>query len=74
MKFLRKENDSEAVADIKNLAEYLASEVKVLCAVMTSSEALKQRGQIIMNTWGKRCNKILFFSEKTGEFDECFPD
>lgn len=72
MKFLRKENDSEAVAETQNLAEFLTNEVRVLCAVMTSSEALKQRGQIIMNTWGKRCNKILFFSEKLGEIGDYF--
>jgi glycoprotein-N-acetylgalactosamine 3-beta-galactosyltransferase len=55
------------VPETVNLADYLREEVRVLCVVMTSSEALKQRGFIIMDTWGKRCNKLLFFSEKSGE-------
>lgn len=47
-----------------NLAEYLYNKERVLCIVMTSTEALTHRGHIIMDTWGKRCNKILFFSEE----------
>lgn len=46
-----------------NLAEFLYKEVRVLCAVMTNSRKLNETGHIVMDTWGKRCNKILFFSE-----------
>lgn len=47
-----------------NLADQLYTEVRVLCAVMTDSSKLNESGHIIMDTWGKRCNKILFFAEQ----------
>lgn len=55
------------VSEDLNLAEFLYSEVRVLCVVMTSDQALNDYGLIIMDTWGKRCNKLLFFSEKASE-------
>lgn len=39
---------------------------RVLCIVMTDEKTFKERGFNITDTWGKRCNKILFFSETTG--------
>lgn len=61
---LRSNNLSMKVAG--NLAEYLYKEVRVFCLVMTTAEALNEWGDIIMDSWGKRCNKILFFSNSSG--------
>jgi glycoprotein-N-acetylgalactosamine 3-beta-galactosyltransferase len=60
------ENISQEISNDTNLSEFLYYKVRVLCMVMTSSEEIDQRGHAIMDTWGKRCNKILFFSDKTG--------
>lgn len=51
-----------------NLSDYLFKTTRVLCIVMTNEEAFKAHGFNISDTWGKRCNKLLFFSETTGEF------
>lgn len=50
-----------------NLPKYLFDTTRVLCVVMTSKAAYRQRGFNITDTWGKRCNKILFFSDDVGE-------
>ncbi|XP_048576879.1 glycoprotein-N-acetylgalactosamine 3-beta-galactosyltransferase 1 [Nematostella vectensis] len=43
---------------------------KVLCWVLTSPNNLKVRGRPIKETWGKRCDVLLFMSTKD---DENFP-
>jgi glycoprotein-N-acetylgalactosamine 3-beta-galactosyltransferase len=57
------------VPDTTNLAEYLYGKVRVLCFVMTDASGLSNQGSYLMDTWGKRCNKILFFSNKPSEDD-----
>eukprot|EP00794_Sanderia_malayensis_P018857 gene18857-20757_t len=44
------------------LAKNLEKKVRVLCWVMTSPERLQTKGKAVKETWGKRCNKILFMS------------
>jgi len=46
------------------MANELAKKVRVLCWITTYSENLQKRAIHIKNTWGKRCNKLLFFSDK----------
>ena len=63
-------NVNVAKSDVTtNLADLLYSEVRVLCAVMTDSMKLNETGHIIMDTWGKRCNKIIFFAEDHPGFE-----
>lgn len=51
--------------DDDHVAEELFKSVRVLCWVMTSPENLQKKAIHVKNTWGKRCNKILFFSSVT---------
>lgn len=44
------------------LADNLFHKVKVLCWIMISPKFHRTRGVHIKNTWGKRCNKLLFMS------------
>jgi hypothetical protein len=60
---------SELNSEIADVAEYLFNKTQVLCVVMTDMNSYKDRGFNIEDTWGKRCNKIMFFSDKIGE---CF--
>lgn len=44
------------------IADFLHNEVKILCWIMISPANHKTRGVHIKNTWGRRCNKLLFMS------------
>lgn len=48
----------------KALADKLYKEVKVLCWVNTWPNNHKTRAKSVKETWGKRCNKLLFISTK----------
>lgn len=52
----------------ENVTEYVFNRTRVLCIVMTDMEAYEDRGSNIHETWGKRCNKIFFFSDAISEF------
>lgn len=58
---LIKKKISSELYDVE-LADELYDEVKVLCWVMISPEFHHTRGIHIKNTWGRRCNKLLFMS------------
>ena len=51
--------------DDKNEADRLYKNVRVLIWVMTSPKNLETKARTIKNTWGKRPNKIIFFSSET---------
>lgn len=44
------------------VAKKLYDKIKVLCWVMTSGEFHKTRAVHIRETWGRRCNKLLFMT------------
>lgn len=46
------------------LAKMLHKEVKILCWVFTHPKNHKVRSIHVKNTWGKRCNKLLFMSSE----------
>lgn len=55
------ENISESLYE-SELADVLYRDVKVLCWIMISPKFHHTRGVHIRNTWGRRCNKLLFMS------------
>jgi hypothetical protein len=49
----------------EKLAKKLYDEVKVLCWIFTNSKSHRIKWKLMSRTWGSRCNKFLFFSQKS---------
>ncbi|EDW54063.1 GM18371 [Drosophila sechellia] len=43
----------------------MTEEVRVLCYVYTKPTNHKTQAQAVLETWGRRCNKLIFFSSRT---------
>jgi len=52
------------------IAKTLSKKVRILCWVMTQPKTLRTKGRAVKDTWGKRCNVLLFISSVT---DKEFP-
>ena len=65
IEFHLKHNASEASDnDDTNMADKLFEGTKVLCLIMTQPKNHRTKAIHVKNTWGKRCNGILFFSSQ----------
>lgn len=49
----------------ESLAQNLFQEVTIVCLVMTYSVNHRTRADNLINTWGKRCNKLIIVSNAT---------
>ncbi|KAL3832304.1 hypothetical protein ACJMK2_023958 [Sinanodonta woodiana] len=74
-KLLRKEEvrsisfeDTHVHQDDDNVARKLQNKVKILIWVMTSPENLEKKAVHVKKTWGKRVDKLLFFSSQSNSF------
>lgn len=56
----------ETNMDDFTIANKLENEVRVLCWVMTTAKNHKSKALHVKNTWGRRCNKLLFMSNVEG--------
>ena len=65
-------NDLDSLHNKKGdvVARTLARKVRILCWVMTQPKTLHIKGQAVKDTWGKRCNVLIFISSKE---DKDFP-
>ena len=63
----RLENGENSQRDDESVAQKLHKNVRILSWVMTGPKNLKTRAIHVKNTWGKRANKILFFSSETND-------
>uniref|UniRef100_A0A1B6MEE4 N-acetylgalactosaminide beta-1,3-galactosyltransferase n=1 Tax=Graphocephala atropunctata TaxID=36148 RepID=A0A1B6MEE4_9HEMI len=48
------------------IAEQMSNTVRVLCLVLTTKETFKKSAEAVKNTWGKRCNTLIF----VGNFED----
>ena len=46
----------------QNVGSFLAAKVRILCWVVTYPANLHTKGNAVKETWGKRCNILLFMS------------
>jgi glycoprotein-N-acetylgalactosamine 3-beta-galactosyltransferase len=49
----------------QNVADHLFDNVKILCMIMTNPANHKTKAIHIKNSWGRRCNKLLFITTAT---------
>ena len=56
--------------DEDKVARLLSKRVRILCWVMTQPKTLKTKAQAVKDTWGKRCNSLVFMSSVE---DKSFP-
>lgn len=59
-------NISDNIPEIidTKLSDQLYKEVKILCWVATMPKNIDTKALHVRNTWGKRCNKLLFMSSR----------
>lgn len=55
------------------LANQLHNDVKLLCWIMTSPENHQKKAFHVKNTWGKRCNKLIFMSSTKDSLIDSIP-
>lgn len=48
------------------IATQLAKEVRVLCWIMTDPVNHQRKASVVRDTWGKRCNILLFMTTQDG--------
>ena len=57
-----KKNMKKINVSLTTLGKPLSERVSVLCLVMTQPKNLRTKAAAVKNTWGRRCNKLLFIS------------
>ncbi|KAL8568517.1 hypothetical protein ACOMHN_066507 [Nucella lapillus] len=62
--------DEHAHRDNDEKAQRLAKNIRVLIWVMTAPKNLQSKAKVVRDTWGRRANKLIFFSSET---DKEFP-
>ena len=55
------------LSDDRFAADKLSGKVRVLCWIMTGPQNLNKKAVHVRNTWGKRCNVLLFMSSVTNK-------
>ena len=48
------------------LAKQLSEKVKLLCWIMTQPASHEKKAKHVKNTWGRRCNYLIFMSTEAG--------
>lgn len=46
----------------QTLAQQLFDEVRIACLILTHPAVHETKARHVLNTWGKRCNKLVFLS------------
>lgn len=60
------ENDSDKKFD-SSLSDELFNEIKIVCLVLTQPADHQTKAKYVKNTWGSKCNRLIFLSTEADE-------
>lgn len=60
-------NDDAHAMENNSIADKLYNEVRILCWVLTNPDNHQTKARHVRNTWGRRCNQLLFMSSEAGK-------
>lgn len=52
------------------MADYLYDNVRVACLILTRPATHETAARLVKNTWGKKCNKLVFLSTAEAKYND----